>query len=201
MANPPLLTGTIRALYMSESKACAIDGLDLKCWGNNGDESLATGPGLISTPVTVATNVETAILAEWGVCYASTGPLECRVAPGLPDAVALQGQIQTAAVESILDLTVDPWLPLLCATTSNGKLYCGGDNSRGVLDPLLGGAPISGFNLLNSDALKFAFSIGHICGDLGGSLSCAGTDSYGQLGNGDTDFNTQAGFVPVVSSP
>ena len=197
MINPPILTGAIKNLFMSGTKVCALDDLALKCWGNNSNQSLALGGGLIGVPVTVSTNVEVAVLAEWGVCYAATGPLECRVAPADATAVQLRDDIQTRGIESIQDLSVNPWVPLICATTTDGKLYCGGDNTGGILNTLNGAVPNPRFDLIDSDTLKFTMSLGHVCTDTAGTLSCYGSDSNGELGNGDGDFNLQNAFVPV----
>ncbi len=197
MSAPPILTGDIKKLFVIGTKACAIDGLSLKCWGDNTNEALASGPGLISVPVTVSANVETAVLAEWGVCYAATGPLDCQVSPVDATADQLKTDIQAMGVESIQDLSVHPWTALLCATTTDGKLYCGGDPSGGVLNYWSATLSNPGFHLLDSDSMNFSMSNGHACTDTGGTLVCTGSDSGGQVGNGDEDFNLQNAFVPV----
>ncbi len=194
---PPILSGNIRGLFMSETKACALDDLTLKCWGNNSNESLAPGAGLITTPVTVATNVEHAVVAEWGVCFAGTGALGCVVSPWVADANNLSADISIENVESIQDLSVNPWLPTLCATTTDGKLYCGGDNNSGLLNSFGGTGTNLTFGLLDSDTHKFSMSQNHLCGDSSSTVSCSGSDLVGEIGNGDEDFMAQSILTPV----
>ncbi len=201
IAGAPILTGsgTIRGIFMSASKACALDGLDLKCWGDNTGESIAVSPApaLIASPVTVASQVEHAIVSEWGICYAGTGPLNCHVTPGNIAAGTLKTNLQSANIESIQDLSTNPFNPLLCATTTDGFLYCGGDNSNGVLNGYSGVSSNLAFERIHDDTHKFSMSFGHVCSDIGATVSCFGSDGLGQIGNGDEDFSSQASYVPV----
>jgi len=199
MAAPPLLSGNVRGIFMSRSRACALVDLDLMCWGDNNDESLQLGAGFISTPVVVASDVEQAVVTEWGVCFAGTGPLQCHVAPfpGNATALDLEDAVYSRNLESIHDLSADPLMPLLCATDTSGNLYCGGANGFGVLGAYGLSSTILDFEPVTTgtDTLKFSMSSGHACTDQGGAIQCTGVDSDGQLGNGPEDFNPKSTFV------
>lgn len=82
-----------------------------------------------------------------------------------------------------------------CARTSSSGLFCWGENSGqfGVGDSL---SRFEAVQVPVTNVSAFAMGHTHLCVISGGAVKCAGSNDYGQLGNGTTTNSTT--FVPVT---
>jgi hypothetical protein len=126
--------------------------------------------------VSLSAGVELAAVSENTICHSGTHPLTCTRDP--------EGQAAAANLSGIRAISLNT--NGLCALDTSGRLFCGGDNSTGILDPfdasLDRSAPLA---QVASDVQSISISNTHACGEVEGQLQCWSGNNWGEVGNGD----------------
>jgi alpha-tubulin suppressor-like RCC1 family protein len=193
-------------LIMGTRAACYLASGQLTCWGSNKTEVIGSsntfGGGPVNPTLLSPTDVIDATVSYTGICYRTlAGNLSCT---GGGAAGALSTEVNSLSLTSVTHLsgTNHPGEEgsTLCATTSDGKIYCGGDDPRLLLNPLRANFKHP-FGLYHPDAFKLSVSKTHACGELEGVLKCWGTDRSGELGRGTVSELEDFTPAPVSLSP
>jgi alpha-tubulin suppressor-like RCC1 family protein len=200
-----VLAQPVDRLLMGDFATCVISGGDLRCWGSNkaglfGSEA-EYGAGVVAPTRLIASNVAEAGVISSGICYRTLdGRLDCT---GSTLIAPLSEQIRMLGLTSVTHFSVNhhPGMSgsVLCAATSDGKIYCGGDDNNLLLDPNRQNG-VHPFGVFHPDALKVSVSVTHACGELEGVLKCWGDNSAGAVGKGSLSA-TELTPVPVSLSP
>jgi alpha-tubulin suppressor-like RCC1 family protein len=200
------LSSGVTAIAAGVHHTCALTGGGaVKCWGNNGAGQLGIGTtDDHTTPVDVTAlgNGVTAIAAGWDHTCALTiagavkcwgGNIEGQLGDGTTDERAVPVDV-TGLNSGVNAVTAGG--NHTCALTSGGGVKCWGSNAAGQLgNGTTDGHPmpvdVSG---LDSGVTGIAAGRSHTCALTSASgVTCWGSNSSGQLGDGTTDDRT----VPV----
>ncbi len=181
------------------------------CWGQNGNGELGRGtmgaPIPIPGPVTVIGRAVRLAAGAGHTCYVNDlGELYCWGDNGLGqlgDGSTTRRALPTRVLGIPPVIDVAAGANHTCARTSTA-LYCWGRNVEGQLGlgdtlsprttPQLVGTAPSGITAISAGALFTCVM------DVGGAISCTGSNAFGQLGDGSTtprsDYGTPQAFVP-----
>lgn len=214
-----LITGSgefVKASGASYSSCALSKEGQLYCWGDNYEDELGIGPGIIEvllpTPA-LMTNVTGEgrfidfALAHESLCAISiAGDLYCAgkvssATTGLLTKIDWTSLAQSAA--RIVQVSVG--YDFACGLTEHGRIFCWGVNDQGQLGDGTfvdsAGAVLPDWSAFPSEPKFIHLASGekHTCGvTVEGLVYCWGSNSYGQLGDG-TDDN-RATPVLVVNS-
>ena len=188
--------------------SCAVHATgEVSCWGDNWEGEFGngeSGPGIQSAVPVKASGVADAVAVASGYNHTCAlregGKVSCwgnnefgQVGNGV-DFVseALDGSLIVDPVEVVsLDdaIAVSAGGAYSCALRETGEISCWGTNTYGQLGNIQATfsnptpLPVSGID----DAVVIAAGAGHICAvRQGGSISCLGSNIYGELGNGQS---------------
>ena len=209
-AVPVSVTGISDAVSVSANgeHSCAVHATgEVSCWGDNWEGEFGngeSGPGIQSAVPVKASGVADAVAVASGYNHTCAlregGKVSCwgnnefgQVGNGV-DFVseALDGSLIVDPIEVVsLDdaIAVSAGGAYSCALRETGEISCWGTNTYGQLGNIQATfsnptpLPVSGID----DAVVIAAGAGHVCAvRQGGSISCLGSNIYGELGNGQS---------------
>jgi alpha-tubulin suppressor-like RCC1 family protein len=182
-------------IAVSDMHACArrAEG-SVACWGENLDGRLGNGTIVASaTPVAVLglnDAVELAVGGRHSCARRATGEVVCW-GWGVSGQLGRASQASSASPVTVLGLDdaveIDAGYEHTCARRASGATVCWGDNTHGQIgDGTVQNLRLTLTTVLGlTDAVELALGGLHTCArHSGGALSCWGSNSYGQIGNG-----------------
>ncbi|HVM64702.1 MAG TPA: hypothetical protein VMU14_07565, partial [Acidimicrobiales bacterium] len=182
------LTSPATDLAVGEDFACAVQGDGhVRCWGGNRYGQIGDGTrSVYDTPVQVQGLSGPASLVSTGYgfsCAALSGGVECwgGTSPAQLGAGGHQVVSPPVAVSDAPAVAVDMRSTFAdtCVVDASGSLTCWGSNFARSATPLA----MPG---LGPGITSFALGLQHACMVIGGAVVCAGLNSEGEVGTGDT---------------
>jgi len=220
VSTPVFVSGINNAVYISSggSHTCALlNDNSLNCWGSNDHGQLNTGTDqrIQKTPVNfidISKDVKEIDLGVNITCLLYVdGDIECvgdNFYGVLGNGTSSLNLIPINSYNSNNISDVSLGYGSSCFSLSNGTVKCAGRNYRGQLG--------SGYNLFNfsldsilvpgvNNSIKTALSYGtndsHACAILDtGEIKCWGSNSIGQLGQGNTTSQSPPGYVTNINN-
>jgi hypothetical protein len=198
VTTPASVVGNWRAVAVGYHHTCGIrtDG-SLWCWGGNlfGQVGMDTMGAFVNAPARVGTDSDWTAVGtgqDHSCGIRGGGQLFCwgdndNGALGLGVAAGVRLTPQRVGTATTWE-TVEGGLDDTCGVWSDGSLHCWGDNSDGQLGSSTGGldvlSPMRVGTATGYDDIDLGVDCA--CHLRGGTVYCAGSNTFGQLGQGDT---------------
>ena len=196
--------------------SCAITTGGLVCWGLNSSGQLGVAVGSIGNPTSVSVpgGAVAQVAAGLGhTCVRSTaGAVRCWGSDTYGQLGNGGGSAQTTPPATAISMPgaltatfVAAGSDHACAVLSNGSVACWGRNTNGQVGTGAAGGGVQSPTAITLPAGRTATRLGlgqaHSCALLDdGSVTCWGSDSSGQLGNGSATGNVTSPPTPVALS-
>ncbi len=202
------LSSGVTAIAVGRYHSCAVISGGLKCWGGNIYGELGIGTNLSSalpTDVTgLASGVTSVSAGDSVTCAITTAGLKCwgRNADGQLGNMMSGIQVESTTAQSVVGMatgvsSVSVGSLYTCAVQA-GAAKCWGTNYSGEVGASEGPGFKSSVPVqvtgLTAGVSAISAGAGHVCARIGGVLKCWGSNSGGELGNGNSDDQ----YAPVA---